>query len=904
MFIKTEKLALMNSSTNPNLCFSFKDRRAALVYYFQEKKIIALLLKEFLTEQDYQTLYSLVQLPIPEEHSLAQNAWLPIKELAHYADFKTKEKDIKQNLKARLDAIKDPQRFSFVFNTPEGKPIYLLQSDIEKLDKKLLGLLQEAIEREGHLHLATLESIEQKLIENMGIFARRAIGAEDEHSVFSYMTFESSSAVVNVMAHQAYLQSKKCLKEGLPQLMQAITKMRFPVEFNNAYVSGQLEKALEDQLFTSKVRLYGTSFLADPEQILRAELLLIDFLLYETNAAEIKRLLLLVANPNAKNNRGQTLLNCALFQKEAEKAWALLDAGCLPGHNACSLTHDSDLMMAIRLEMPERLIIRLASLTEDLDYQNQLGETALMLGIQKNLSLALIALLIAKTKDVLAQDRTGNGVIDYALGMATGTQGLATIQKLVAARSSLLRKKNADGYYPFMQAVYACDLRALEYLLPLAPDLINEKNKQGETALLLLLRIARQLKNTNEIIEFLIKQGANPYAINKEQKNALELAERQEPLKCQLETSMQVLKQAPLSQDMIHAFVLSLHRIARIQKHHASGLAKLLIGTYLAYLKGLSGKITPRSNATLITKITLIKKQREEISVRYIEKILEDIENGRGQGHKAVLTEFPNLSDSFVGIETELTPRVQELPQALRSGRSFFDNRLTVAGENSHLLEGLEAFFNKENLKFGEDFAYILSNPLLWSLPKNILILMHNNQAQCKSLIKEWGLGFEDFKVLSQKKLTLLSLSMDFITKELALRNIGLKALIRLDDEHLAMVLNLKYRQGLSVLLDCCFSLECIERAEINKLKLLLEQPKAIQFFSLYGLNTGQILSLDADTFDLLAYALDRLPDIIKSHGPLDYLIQLPYKELAPKFIALKPGQELLSSLGQHRGPF
>ena len=106
MFQRTERLSPSPpiDFTHPN--YSFKKNIHIYVHYFQEKKILSLLLQENISERDYQRLIVLIQLPIPEELCIAQKEWLPLLALENYPAFKRKERAIKAQLQSRLDFIK------------------------------------------------------------------------------------------------------------------------------------------------------------------------------------------------------------------------------------------------------------------------------------------------------------------------------------------------------------------------------------------------------------------------------------------------------------------------------------------------------------------------------------------------------------------------------------------------------------------------------------------------------------------------------------------------------------------------------------------------------------------------------------------------------------------------------
>lgn len=860
--------------TNPNLQFNGLKSSKVYIHYYQEKKIIEFLQQQVISEQDYQTLFLLVSMPIPAEHCIAEASWLPIANLLNFEAFKAKEQEIKSSLSERLNCIQGDARF--VYKTP-NQTVCLLQRDVEKLDNRLIELLTEKMKGGEGFTVADLLNMECQLKQEMYAYAKQCTQLDDDRLLFEFTLRNSSEGVVHEESYKLYQSCRKSLSESWPQLLNLIVKMRFFLEFDESANGYSLQRELEDNLFKEAVRRDGFQLsqgVANSTKYRRIQEVLDQLLFEESRESEIQRLVRLGADPNAKSDGERTLLDLALRFGQVEKALQLLSLGADPELSSLHTQDQSNLMAALNQEKSEKLVVELIKRWKDFNHKNQKGETALIVAIQKKASFFIVSKLIENTKDINALTHQGYRALDFAIRERPGD--FQIIKKLIEAGASAVLR-NDDGNFPLIEAASCCNLQAVKIMFQEAPELIHECNNKGETALLAVLN-GPSSSEACDIIDFLMKNGANPEAVNQEGQTGFALAKKSPLLQAQLERTAQDIAKKSLNPEMFTAFIVSLAQLMNNKNHRMSSACAPLMKRYLSYLHGLEGNNTPRSNASLLAQIIFLQKQ-PDFNVSFLPKILDDIRSG-GDAHKTLLKENPDLIDRFSRIEYEAAKPPPKLPFNMRTSRSFMDNKQLNLGESAYLFSKLEEFLKKERLELGEDFAFILSDPRFWALPKETLKLIHDNQGQCKQLIKEWGLSYEQLRELTQKKLLIFS-KFEALIDGLK-QKMPLHELIHFNEDRLVLLLD--NPQGLYALLNLNVSFERLRRMDSSQLNLWLENPSFLNFLCLHKINVATLFTLDVLKFNVLASQLEQITRCLELNLTFDALVKLSIKELTELF--------------------
>ncbi|MBA2649185.1 MAG: hypothetical protein H0U75_06210 [Legionella sp.] len=850
--------------TNPNLPYHAFRQMQWDGYYLQEKQTIALLKQEHITEKDYNKLFLLVNTFIPPEQCIAHSCWQPIAKLSTYESFKAKEKEIKSSLVQRFADIQGGTLV--IYKTQNDNLVYLLPTDIEILDPKIQDLLKAKTKDIGYFDNKYLFEIEQTLKLEMDEFTKELSPDDNKLKIDTLSLFTLDS--VKDDSYKRFQQCKKRINEDLPFIYQCIIKMRFQNEFDED-AAPQLHEDLENSLITTSVRLFGFDTVQCTKKHIQE--VLNQLLFNETGLEEIARLVHLGANPNALNHQMRSVLRLALLFNHAEKSLQLLLFGADPNNDS---EGDSDLIVAINNAMPEALILELIKKTRDIEFKNQQGETALILAINKKLMPSVINKLIENTKELDAKTKQGYKALDFAIEVCPRTHCSETIKKLITSGASV-KIQDIDGNYPLIQAAYRCNVAAVTFILECDSTLINESNHEGDTPLMVVLKQSNHPSEVCEIIDILIKKGATPKIMNNEKQSGFSLAKKCQVMDLQLATSIQWLSKTTLDREMLLLFINSLMRIGKNKQHRLAGPACHLFTYYLKYLTTLGGDNSPKSLASLKMHMFFLQNQYN-FPVQYFDNIVQDIVSG-SEAHTQVLTEYPDLIDQFSRSAHELHSGYSSLPTKLKTSRSFLESTQINYGEGRFLYDKYADYIKKQGLEFGEEIAFILSDPRFRALPEQTIKLMNDNKNQCLYLIKKWGLNYEQFNHLTQSKLDILSRAQSSLDS-LNITNLTFQAFIGLDEERLRLLLN--YPTGLKALLDLHCTFERLNDLELSQLNVFVTNPGFLQFASSHKLPLKKILTMDSALFRLLSDQIERLIELMDLNISLNVILELTYKDL------------------------
>lgn len=490
--------------TNPNSHGITNDD----AYYYQEKKMINLLLNNTITPDEYQELYVLAHMDMPATLCIAKDIWLHIANIENYDKFNREKENIKLSLSERLEALQ--KNSSFIYKTGTGANVPLLNEDINKLDKKVTNILTELMQNKQYFDLLDLLNIKDNMWQKMLTIKSKSMNQvyqgydqqEQDQPAGFYDQWDS------MQAYNDYKTYNNINEYDIKKLIQLIVKMRFLSEFNNPERTQEFEVALKKKLFTMSVELFGV---LNPENVEAIKKELNKLLFNEEDPLKIEKLVRNGADINAISfHHGMSVLGSAVCRKFTFKVMKLLDLGA-DVNLGCDPRGFTTLMLAFKEDMSDDIISRIIEKSTTINAQNNMGETALHLAIKN------------------AQEHGGNKLDVIRRLLSQGA--LVTIKDM--------RRENT----PLIAATDCTNVEVVKLMLNISREAIDIQNKEGDTALMVALQHRFSTDKAMVIIEELILAGADLNIKNKEGKNAFELVQKNKKYKDQVEKSLEKLAQ-------------------------------------------------------------------------------------------------------------------------------------------------------------------------------------------------------------------------------------------------------------------------------------------------------------------------------------------------------------------------
>lgn len=246
----------------------------------------------------------------------------------------------------------------------------------------------------------------------------------------------------------------------------------------------------------------------------------------KTNSVEIyKYLESQNLNPNASNEEGVTSLHIlASRSNDINLINYLLDKGL----NVNQEDHNGNTPFMNAASRNNLEIVKLLSKgLKDINHKNKKGETALAFAVQRN-DADVVKFLIEKGAKTVVADNNGNNLNYYLANAYSARNKEPFLEKLSLLRNSgvKLEKPQNNGNTWYHLAVEKNSLDLLEIATKINQD-VNAKNSEGNTA----LHLAAMKAQNENILKFLIKQGAKKELVTDFEETAYDLAEENELLK-------------------------------------------------------------------------------------------------------------------------------------------------------------------------------------------------------------------------------------------------------------------------------------------------------------------------------------------------------------------------------------
>ncbi len=174
----------------------------------------------------------------------------------------------------------------------------------------------------------------------------------------------------------------------------------------------------------------------------------------------------------------------------------------------------------------EEIITLLAENTTDLNHANKKGETALAIAVRYN-SPQVVKLLLKKGADPECIDTEGNSLVYYLIESYSPRKVANFQEKFELLKEAGLDFSTAQGggnnFYPLAAQRNSLDLLKMAREMELD---INVKNEEGLTP----LHVAAMKANKEEMLKYLIAQGADKHILTDFDESVYELASENEIL--------------------------------------------------------------------------------------------------------------------------------------------------------------------------------------------------------------------------------------------------------------------------------------------------------------------------------------------------------------------------------------
>ncbi len=229
--------------------------------------------------------------------------------------------------------------------------------------------------------------------------------------------------------------------------------------------------------------------------------------------------------PNTTNHEGISPIHVlAARSKDTEVIKYFLDKGL----SVNAEDHNGNTPFLNAVSRNDLSIIELLfDKVENIDQANKKGETALMLAVQGN-STDVVKFLLEKEANVKLVDADGNNLVYYAINGYSNRSKEIFPKKLEILKAAGLdlktQQRNGNTWYHL--AVEKNSLELLKMATEFGQD-INAKNEEGNTALLLAAMTAKD----DNILKFLLEQGADKTITTDFDETAYDLASENELLK-------------------------------------------------------------------------------------------------------------------------------------------------------------------------------------------------------------------------------------------------------------------------------------------------------------------------------------------------------------------------------------
>lgn len=227
--------------------------------------------------------------------------------------------------------------------------------------------------------------------------------------------------------------------------------------------------------------------------------------------------------PNITNSKGKTPLhNLAYSNKDIATLTYFIEKGTNvnqqneEGNTALMNASYRNTLDAVKL---------LGEKTKNINSQNKKGRSALTNALRN--SPEVIAYLLDKNADVLVVDKKGNNLAYYLTEAYNSKKEEGFLQKikLLEEKGFKITKPQKDGNTLMHLAANKGNLALLKFLKKYNID-VNAKNKEGQTALQKAVMVAKK----PEILEFLIKNGADKTVTTSFDETVYDLAKENEQL--------------------------------------------------------------------------------------------------------------------------------------------------------------------------------------------------------------------------------------------------------------------------------------------------------------------------------------------------------------------------------------
>ncbi len=230
----------------------------------------------------------------------------------------------------------------------------------------------------------------------------------------------------------------------------------------------------------------------------------------EGNISTAKILLAKGADPNARDNSGNTALHLVMPLESRQGLFAeLLAKGANPALK--DNYGEVPLHIAVRMKMGDDIIRQLIQAGTDVNERNKKGKTPLMFAIERN-NLDQVDYLIKYGADIHAEDTDGKTAFIESL-----SRGKEMVEHVITDKTYL--KRDSNGATPLHIAIKNKAAADVIYYLVEKKALVNTRDKLGNTPLHLAV-----FMNAKEAGEILLANNADVFYLNVKGESPLKLA--------------------------------------------------------------------------------------------------------------------------------------------------------------------------------------------------------------------------------------------------------------------------------------------------------------------------------------------------------------------------------------------